>query len=155
MTAGPLATLLDYCGNRVIDGITDVKAVYSAHASDDPDRVLWIPDGLDASLTCLVWPNGGTLKAGNTETYLYDIDLHFWINKARMGEALKVAVQAVDSCRVLFRRDITAGANADWVLVQGHSAPGDEFVNSVPYLIQTVQLRALSMHFSSDYTVAA
>lgn len=155
MTAGPLASLLDYIGNRIVDGITDVKAVYSAHASDDPDGVDWIPDSLDAALTCLVWPNGGTLKAGNTETYLYDIDLHFWINKSRMAEALRAAVQCVDACRVLFRTDISAGANAAWVLMQGHQPPADQLLNGVPYLVQTVAVRANSIHFSHDYTVSA
>lgn len=154
MTAGTLATLLDYCGNRVNDGISSVKAVYSAHASDTTGGILWIPESLDASLTCLVLPAGGDVAAGNSEAFGMNVDLHFWINAAVIGQAWQAAVQCVDSCRSLFRRDVTAGGSVDWVLMRGFLPPAPVEANGVVYLVQTVNLRGLSMHFSSDYTTA-
>lgn len=152
MTAGPLATLLDYVGNRVAAGIPGVTAVYSAHASDNPDRVLWIPDSIDAEVTCLVWPGAGAVTAGNTESYVYDVDLHYWVNRALVGQALATAVGCIDATLPLLRRDITAGGHAAWVQQRGHQGPGDEVVNGVSYLVATVNLQLLVLHFSHDYT---
>lgn len=153
MSTGSLASLLDYVGNRVMSGIAGVHAVYGAAASDTPDQVKPVPESFDADITCLVWSSSSELIAGNTESWPVSIDLLFWIVKENAGTALQKAIPLVDRCRALFRSDVSAGGNAEWFLVKGHSGPENIEMNGVTYLVITVNCRGLLLHFSHDYSV--
>lgn len=146
-----LETILDAVGNRIYD-ITGVHAVYGAAASASPDDVKPMPNSFDADVTCVLWPDGGQLTAGNSERFAHDFSAHFWAHKATLGNALQTLVPFVERLRTTFRTNTTLTASCVWCLVQGYDAPTDETVNGVEYLVLSVRFRALEIHNSSDYS---
>jgi len=145
-----IESILDYVAVRSAANITGLKAAYSTAASSE--GATGIPRSIEDGPVAFVLPGDGDAEPGNWEQELHTFEVEVWVPAADMATAYRAIIPFAGRFKTQFRADIDNNTTAVRVLYRGYRKPFYDDTAGKPFLVMSIQMEALEIRASDDYT---